>query len=268
MHEKVLKGLEDVQFIGTVSECCFFAILLDMFLVQQAKCGLMDWHPDCIDMKPVIKKYFPGDPRSGSNKKGVETLVLSKMEESGVLFCQRLKYTEKSTPVPDESPLDIKTKAETFISQPLNYIKTSVKKVSSETPVKKYICKLCGMEYRQNISLNLKNHVCGECGKKFPGSTSLQSHLYKHRGERPFACAHCDKKFFSQTNLNRHHKDSHSGKRFCCSVCGSGFSRLTTLQKHSRIHTGERPFSCPDCAKTFPYKYTLNMHLKLHAAKK
>uniref|UniRef100_A0A8C1QF27 C2H2-type domain-containing protein n=1 Tax=Cyprinus carpio TaxID=7962 RepID=A0A8C1QF27_CYPCA len=216
------------------------------------------WHPDCIDMKPVIKKSFPGDPRSESNKKGVETLVLSRTEESDVLF------------LPDESHPDIKTEA-------------------SITPVQKYICKLCGIEYRQSISLvrhmrihtgeapyicelcgrgfrrkdwlqlhssvhtgnkrkPAKSFSCHECGKKFTGSTALQSHLYRHRGERPFVCAHCDKTFYSQTNLKRHQVDSHSDdKPFCCPVCGSRFSRLFTLQKHMRTHTGEIPFSCPDC---------------------
>ncbi len=140
---------------------------------------------------------------------------------------------------------------------------------TGETP---FICDLCGrgfgwtctIPYGENTNTgekrqNFKNYVCGECGK-FPRSTSLQSHLYKHRGERPFCCTHCDKKFFSQTNLNRHRKDSHAGIRFCCSVCEA------TLQIHSDSHG--RPFSCPDCGETFPYKYTLNMHLKLHAAPK
>ncbi|XP_016144346.1 gastrula zinc finger protein XlCGF8.2DB-like isoform X4 [Sinocyclocheilus grahami] len=285
MQEKVLNGLRDVQFIGRVN--------VDSLQV-------MDWHPVCIDMKPAIKTSFLGNPRSGSNKEGVETLVLSKMEESGALFCQQLKYRVKCIQVPDESPLDIKTEAEPFISQHLNCSKTSVKK---------YICKLCGMEYRQNISLvrhmrihtseaphvcelcgrgfrrkdwlqlhssvhtgnkrkPMKSFSCDGCGKKFTGFTALQSHLYKHRGERPFACVHCDKTFYSQTNLKRHQVDSHSdNKAFCCPVCGSRFSRLFSLQKHTRTHTRERPFSCPDCGKTFSHKYSMNSHRKRHSAK-
>ncbi|KAI2658082.1 hypothetical protein H4Q32_009551 [Labeo rohita] len=269
---------------------------------------MMNCHPDCIDMKPVIKTSFLGDPRSGSNKEGVETLVLSKMEESGVIFCQRLKYRVKNIQVPDERPLDVKTEAELSISKPSNFSKTPVKKHSTQTPVKEYICKLCGMEYRQNISLVrhmrihtgeaphvcelcgrafrrkdwlqlhrsihtgnkrklVKSFSCHECGKKFTGSTALQSHLYKHRGERPFACVHCGKTFYSQTNLKRHQVDSHSdGKPFSCPVCGSGFSRLFSLEKHMRIHTGEMPFSCLDCGKTFRHKYSMDVHRKQHSA--
>ncbi|XP_016401704.1 gastrula zinc finger protein XlCGF8.2DB-like isoform X2 [Sinocyclocheilus rhinocerous] len=289
MHENVLNGLGEVQLIGTVN--------IVSLQPSYFKCDLMDWHPDCIDMKPVIKKSFPGDPRSESNKKGVETLVLSKMEESGVLFCPRLKYRVKTIQVPDESPSDIKTEAS--ISQPSNC-----------STIKKYICKLCGIEYRQSISLvrHMRIHTgeaphicelcgrgfrrkdwlqlhssvhtgnkrklaksfsCHECGKKFTGSTALQSHLYKHRGERPFACAYCDKTFYSETNLKRHQVDSHSDdKPFCCPVCGSRFSRLFSLQKHMRTHTGEMPFSCPDCGKTFRHKYSMDMHRKRHSAEK
>ncbi|ROK15707.1 Zinc finger protein 718 [Anabarilius grahami] len=256
---------------------------------------LMVWRPDCSDMKP--SENFLGVSMSESTKEGIETLVLSKMEGSAVLFCQRLKYRVKTIQVPDGSPSVIKTENEPSIFLPSNRRKT---------PGKKFSCKLCGMEYQRSLGLvrhmrihtgeapytcelcgmgfrrsdwlkihitihtgnkrkHMKRFSCDQCGKKFTGSTALQSHLYKHRGERPFACAYCDKTFLSQANLNRHHADCHSEKQFCCPMCGIGFSRCSTLQKHMRIHTGERPFSCPDCGKTFPYKYSLDMHSKLHS---
>ncbi|KAL1262569.1 hypothetical protein QQF64_005308 [Cirrhinus molitorella] len=258
------------------------------------------------DMKPVIKTSILGDPRSVLNEKGVETLMLSKMEASGVLFCQRLKYRVKSIQVPEESPLDIKTEVEPSS----NSCKTPDKKHSTKTSVKEYICQLCGIEYRQSISLvrhmrihtgeaphvcelcgrafrrkdwlqlhssvhtgnkrkPAKSFSCHECGKTFTGSTALQSHLYKHRGERPFICVHCHKTFYSQTNLKRHLVDSHSdNKAFSCPVCGGRFSRLFSLQKHMRIHTGEMPFSCPDCGKTFRDKYSMDTHRKRHLDKR
>ncbi|XP_051773882.1 gastrula zinc finger protein XlCGF8.2DB-like isoform X1 [Ctenopharyngodon idella] len=280
MHEKVVNGLKNVLLIGNT--------------INIADFQLMAWRPDCINMKP--SENFLGVLRSKSTKEEyIETLVLSKIEGSAVLFCQRLKYRVKSIQVPDGSPSDIKTEAEPSISHFSNGKKTSGKKFS---------CKLCGMEYRQSISLvrhmrihtgeapytcelcgrgfrrkdwldlhssvhtgnkrkSVKRFSCDQCEKKFTGSTALQSHLYKHKGERPFACVYCDKTFYSQTNLKRHQVDSHSdSKQFCCPMCGIGFSRLFSLQKHTRIHTRERPFSCPDCGKTFGYKYSMNIHRK------
>ncbi|XP_039527842.1 gastrula zinc finger protein XlCGF8.2DB-like [Pimephales promelas] len=245
-------------------------------------------------MKP--SEDFLGVSRAESSKDSMETLVLSKIEGgSPVRYCQRLKYTVRSFQAPVGSSSDTETEAEPSISHFSNGKKTCSEKFS---------CKLCGMEYRQSISLvrhmrihtgeapytcelcgrgfrrkdwlvlhssvhtgnkrkSIKRFSCDQCGKMFTGSTALQSHLYKHRGERPFTCVHCDKTFFSQTNLKRHQIESHSdSKQFCCPVCGSGFSRLFSLQKHTRIHMGKRPFSCPDCRKTFRNEYTMNMHRK------
>ncbi|XP_073776395.1 zinc finger X-chromosomal protein [Danio rerio] len=262
---------------------------------------MLAWSPDCINMKPVIKNE-ESFQESESTNNDVETLVLSKIEGSAALFCQRLKYEVKTIQESDQSSSD--TEPEASVSK-----SGKRKKRSKKTPGKKYVCKLCGIEYRHSSNLGthmrihtgeapyvcelcgrafrrkdwlklhssihmgvkrklVKKFSCDQCGKKFVGSTALQSHLYQHKGERPFACVLCDKTFFSQTNLKRHQVDAHSdGKPFSCPVCESGFSRLYSLEKHMRLHTGERPYSCPECGKTFPLKYTLKMHLKTHSAK-
>ncbi|XP_039527835.1 oocyte zinc finger protein XlCOF19-like isoform X1 [Pimephales promelas] len=304
MLEKVVNGPKNVTFIGTtINIGDLWRELRDLKCKSDARWRFYyttvdGWSPDCIEMKP--SEDFLGVSRAESSKDSMETLVLSKIEGgSPVRYCQRLKYTVRSFQAPVGSSSDTETEAEPSDFLPSNRKKTCDKKFSCKlcgmeyqrslnlvrhmrihTGEAPYTCELCGKGFRRPdwLKLHLTVHTgdkrkrvkrfsCDQCEKKFTCSTALQSHLYKHRGERPFACAYCDKSFFSQADLTRHHSDSHSEKQFCCPLCGIGFSRRSTLEKHTRIHTGERPFSCPDCGKTFPYQYSFDMHRKMHSDK-
>lgn len=59
-----------------------------------------------------------------------------------------------------------------------------------------------------------KKHKCKICDKRFTRPSSLQTHMYSHTGEKPFACDHegCGRNFSVVSNLRRHkkvHKEDH-----------------------------------------------------------
>ena len=62
-----------------------------------------------------------------------------------------------------------------------------------------------------------KKHKCKVCDKRFTRPSSLQTHMYSHTGEKPFACEveGCGRHFSVVSNLRRH-KKVHKGDN--CSV--------------------------------------------------
>ncbi|KAJ5994473.1 C2H2 conidiation transcription factor FlbC [Penicillium sp. IBT 35674x] len=61
-----------------------------------------------------------------------------------------------------------------------------------------------------------KKHKCKVCDKRFTRPSSLQTHMYSHTGEKPFACdvAGCGRHFSVVSNLRRH-KKVHKGEKDC-----------------------------------------------------
>ncbi|MDI1488349.1 MAG: hypothetical protein OHK93_007624 [Ramalina farinacea] len=59
-----------------------------------------------------------------------------------------------------------------------------------------------------------KKHKCKVCDKRFTRPSSLQTHMYSHTGEKPYACEHdgCGRHFSVVSNLRRHRK-VHKGDR-------------------------------------------------------
>lgn len=60
-----------------------------------------------------------------------------------------------------------------------------------------------------------KKHKCKICDKRFTRPSSLQTHMYSHTGEKPFACDHdgCGRHFSVVSNLRRHKKVHKDGSR-------------------------------------------------------
>ena len=58
-----------------------------------------------------------------------------------------------------------------------------------------------------------KKHKCKVCDKRFTRPSSLQTHMYSHTGEKPFACTH--------------------------DGCGRHFSVVSNLRRHKKVHRGE-----------------------------
>jgi len=57
-------------------------------------------------------------------------------------------------------------------------------------------------------SSSQKKHKCKICDKRFTRPSSLQTHMYSHTGEKPFACdvEGCGRHFSVVSNLRRHRK--------------------------------------------------------------
>jgi hypothetical protein len=58
-----------------------------------------------------------------------------------------------------------------------------------------------------------KKHKCKVCDKRFTRPSSLQTHMYSHTGEKPFACE--------------------------VEGCGRHFSVVSNLRRHRKVHKGE-----------------------------
>ncbi|KAF3904654.1 hypothetical protein ABW21_db0207228 [Orbilia brochopaga] len=70
-----------------------------------------------------------------------------------------------------------------------------------------------------------KKHKCKVCDKRFTRPSSLQTHMYSHTGEKPFACEveGCGRQFSVVSNLRRHRKvhKAHSSDTETISNSGS-----------------------------------------------
>lgn len=71
-------------------------------------------------------------------------------------------------------------------------------------------------QFSSKMSTNTqKKHKCKVCDKRFTRPSSLQTHMYSHTGEKPYACAveGCGRHFSVVSNLRRH-KKVHKGEAF------------------------------------------------------
>lgn len=69
-------------------------------------------------------------------------------------------------------------------------------------------------QFSSKMSSNTqKKHKCKVCDKRFTRPSSLQTHMYSHTGEKPFACS--------------------------VDGCGRHFSVVSNLRRHKKVHKGE-----------------------------
>ncbi|KAK2749240.1 hypothetical protein FQN57_006856 [Myotisia sp. PD_48] len=65
-----------------------------------------------------------------------------------------------------------------------------------------------------------KKHKCKVCDKRFTRPSSLQTHMYSHTGEKPYACD--------------------------VEGCGRHFSVVSNLRRHKKVHKGEKDSGSPE----------------------
>jgi uncharacterized Zn-finger protein len=229
--------------------------------------------------KPTISKNVIQTTRAkifkqGLNRQKKQTKAV--MVES-VLSGETSLEAEKP---PKETSLVIK-KANNFNQKPNGHEnqtkvattkkKTSSKRETSNSKVKRFHCKLCN--YKTKKSSHLKDHImthtgerpfkCDECEFKCTTSGDLRKHKMTHTGEKPFKCDECDYRCTRSSNLKVHQLTHTSDRPFKCDQCKYKCTSSGDLRKHVMIHTGEKPFKCDQCE----YKCILSTHLKRHKKK-
>lgn len=76
-------------------------------------------------------------------------------------------------------------------------------------------------QFSSKMSANTqKKHKCKVCDKRFTRPSSLQTHMYSHTGEKPFAC-----------NVEG---------------CGRHFSVVSNLRRHKKVHKGDTTSNVSD----------------------
>lgn len=142
----------------------------------------------------------------------------------------------------------------------------------------KFECEHCGKSftsrYYANYKCHLKNHVkdrshtCTVCNKSYSDLHTLNIHMRKHSGNRPYMCQHCGLQFYSSSHLLSHENSIHCEPpgKYQCEICDAKLSTLGNLRVHQNVvHAEERPFTCEICGKSFKTQKTLEqVHAKVH----
>uniref|UniRef100_A0AAG5CYK9 Protein krueppel n=1 Tax=Anopheles atroparvus TaxID=41427 RepID=A0AAG5CYK9_ANOAO len=148
-----------------------------------------------------------------------------------------------------------------------NEVKPTIETVTTQTAADG-----SGMETVIRVKRNLPNakqtHVCEICNTTYKHKHALETHLRRHRGDRPHKCTHCDKAFVVPFELQRHIRTHTGHKPYKCQYCDRAYSDFGSKTKHERTHTGERPYRCNYCCKTFSYSHVLTSHLLIHTGEK
>ncbi|KAG7297407.1 hypothetical protein JYU34_019390 [Plutella xylostella] len=113
-----------------------------------------------------------------------------------------------------------------------------------------------------------KTHTCETCGSSFTSNASLQAHIRRHLGIKPFVCSICGYSCVLKEALRRHMLVHTGEKPYKCRICDRRFGDFGTRQKHERLHMGVRPYQCSVCGKAFTYSYVLANHMLTHTGEK
>lgn len=136
-------------------------------------------------------------------------------------------------------------------------------------------------------------YVCIPCGKGFPSSEQLNSHVESHTEEdlyikdeeavadglaaqslafagdsRPYKCSVCEKSYRDPSTLRQHEKTHWLSRPFPCNICGKMFTQRGTMTRHMRSHLGLKPFACEECGMRFTRQYRLTEHMRVHSGEK
>ncbi|CAG9761080.1 unnamed protein product [Ceutorhynchus assimilis] len=167
------------------------------------------------------------------------------------------------------------------------------------------LLKIHKLEHYADMRLDLANHVCPQCQRKFPTrkqlvmhmpahavvknitkddsvkcpichkifahSIRVQKHMLCHGSEesKPLQCNVCQKRFLTASALAFHAKTHVVGvKHFQCPICKERFDQVLKLRKHIPAHLHNDMFTCPYCEKTFTKYSIIRKHIRFHNERK
>lgn len=150
------------------------------------------------------------------------------------------------------------------------YPKKKHKNDSTKAPI---VCAICNQTFSRASSLarhrsvHTKKRVeCNLCGRHI-AETSLDEHLYRHKGIKPHKCELCLKTFARSGELTAHNRTHTGQKPFKCEIenCDRAYSHGSDLKRH---HFGAhgiyyKKFSCPICERIYPENKFLKKHMRL-----
>lgn len=125
------------------------------------------------------------------------------------------------------------------------------------------------------------SYVCIPCGKGFPSSESLNSHVESHTDsdvnlcrdkeeveEDPPATGAQEPLEIVDKSPLKPYKELDTLRPFPCNICGKMFTQRGTMTRHMRSHLGLKPFACEECGMRFTRQYRLTEHMRVHSGEK
>ncbi|XP_053401417.1 uncharacterized protein LOC123550620 isoform X2 [Mercenaria mercenaria] len=157
-----------------------------------------------------------------------------------------------------------------------------------------YHCDVC--EQKFSTLSNLRHHmisvhdendvevkteavICEICNLEFATPKSLEVHMRKHTGEKPYRCCLCNKQFISKYQLECHMKKLHTklwAKKVKCKICLMLFETEKAMLKHKVTHRKPQgseeqksrsepsQHKCSYCEKSFKWKRNLVSHVETY----
>ncbi|XP_070546781.1 zinc finger protein 37-like [Ptychodera flava] len=172
---------------------------------------------------------------------------------------------------PGEKPFACEICRNTFLTKVGKY--KHIKEIHGDSMLQ---CDQCDMAFRstgalvqhkktKHTPLELWNHVCDVCSKRFPYKSVLQTHIMtSHSDKRNFHCQVCGKGFKGRRTYREHMHTHDREKPYMCEQCGKSFRRRAHLTDHAAVHTKEKNFLCDYCGKSFSNKANLYVHRRQH----